>query len=156
MWSYDFVFDHGTDGRILKRLPVEYEFAREGLAIYCARSITAGDVQRVLEALFAEYGSPACLKSDNGPELIATSLQNWLTDQHVGTHYIDPGSPCQNGFVESFNAVFRDGCLNRWLFYSVAEAQRVIDLWLTEYNQIRPHGALNDMIPARICSFTSM
>ena len=75
-------------------------------------------------------------------------LQDWLADQQVGTHYIDPGSPWQNGTNESFNAVFRDGCLNRWLFYSVAEARRVIQLWLEEYNRIRPHGALNYLTPA--------
>ena len=75
-------------------------------------------------------------------------LQDWLADQQVGTHYIDPGSPWQNGTNESFNAVFRDGGLNRWLFYSVAEARRVIQLWLEEYNRIRPHGALNYLTPA--------
>ena len=89
----------------------------------------------------------ACIKSDNGPELVARVLQDWLADQQVGTHYIDPGSPWQNGTNESFNTVFRDGCLNRWLFYSVAEARRVIQLWLEEFNEIRPHGALNYLTP---------
>lgn len=147
VWSYDFVFDRTADGRTLKCLTVEDEFTREGLTIYCARSITSGDVIRVLQRLFAQYGPPTCIKSDNGPELVAKALQSWLADQRVGTHYIDPGSPWQNGTNESFNAVFRDGCLNRWLFYSVAEAQRVINLWLEEYNTIRPHGALRDETP---------
>ena len=148
LWSYDFVHDRTADGRTLKCLTIEDEFTRQGLAIHVARSITAGDVIRVLQGLFLDYGVPACIKSDNGPELVARALQDWLADQQVGTHYIDPGSPWQNGTNESFNAVFRDGCLNRWLFYSVAEARRVIQLWLEEYNQIRPHGALNYLTPA--------
>ena len=147
LWSYDFVHDRTSDGRTLKCLTIEDEFTRRGLAIHVARSITAGDVIRVLQGLFLEHGVPVCIKSDNGPELVARVLQDWLATQRVGTHYIDPGSPWQNGTNESFNAVFRDGCLNRWLFYSVAEARRVIQLWLEEYNQIRPHGALNNLTP---------
>ena len=148
VWSYDFVFDRTSEGRKLKCLTVVDEYTREGLAIHAARTITSGDVVRVLEELFQRYGSPVCLRSDNGPELVAKTLKEWLCEKKVGTHYIDPGSPWQNPFVESFNGVFRDGCLDRWWFYSVQEARRVIEQWLKEYNYERPHGSLNGLTPA--------
>ncbi len=91
---------------------------------------------------------PTCIKSDNGPEFIANEIQNWLKKTGVKTRYIDPGSPWQNGHNESFNSVFRDSCLNRWLFYSVQEAKRIISTWLDEYNVERPHGALAGACPA--------
>ena len=148
VWSYDFVFDQTSDGRRLKCLTVEDEYSRFGLTIHGARSISAGVVIRILEALFTIYGAPAYLKSDNGPEFVAQQVQQWLAEQGVKTHYIEPGSPWQNGHIESFNAVFRDGCLDRWSFYSVAEANREFDRWLEEYNYERPHGALNQLTPA--------
>jgi putative transposase len=147
VWSYDFVFDQTHDGRTLKHLTVVDEFTKEGLMIEVARSVTSGDVIRVLDYLFDLYGTPACIKSDNGPEFVAKRVHTWLQEQHVHVHYIDPGSPWQNGTNESFNGVFRDGCLDRWEFYSVAEARRVIEQWLEEYNTVRPHGAINMMTP---------
>jgi putative transposase len=147
VWSYDFVFDQTCDGRTLKHLTVVDEFTKEGLMIEVARSLTCGDVIRVLDFLFALYGTPACIKSDNGPEFVAKRVQGWLKKKHVNVHYIDPGSPWQNGTNESFNAVFRDGCLDRWEFYSLAEARRVIEQWLEEYNTIRPHGSINMLTP---------
>jgi putative transposase len=152
VWSYDFVHDETSDGRRLRCLTVVDEYTREGLTIHVARSITAGAVVRILQGLFACYGAPACLKSDNGPELVSRAVTQWLSKQGVDTIFIDPGSPWQNGHNESFNAVFRDGCLNRWLFYSVAEARRVINQWLEEFNNERPHGALNDMTPAQFAA----
>lgn len=148
VWSYDLVHDATADGRTLKCLTIIDEYTREGLEIYSARSITSGDVIRVLEGLFMKYGSPACLRSDNGPELIAKKLRAWLEKKRVGTHYIDPGSPWQNAYNESFNGVFRDGCLDRWLFTSVREARAVIAQWLQEYNTVRPHGSLGGKTPA--------
>lgn len=147
VWSYDFVFDQTTDGRTLKHLTVVDEFTHEGLMIYLHRSITSADVIRCLDYLFELYGVPACIKSDNGPEFVAKRVQNWLKAQRVNVRYIDPGSPWQNGHNESFNGVFRDGCLDRWLFYSVAEARRVVEAWLEEYNTVRPHGSINMMTP---------
>ena len=94
------------------------------------------------------YRFKVCIKSDNGPEFVAKEIQGWLKKAKVKTRYIDPGSPWQNGHNESFNAVFRDGCLDRWLFYSVQEARRVINAWLDEYNIERPHGALAGVTPA--------
>jgi putative transposase len=148
VWSYDFVHDETTDGRRLKCLTVLDEYTREGLTIYCARSITAGDVVRVLQQLFAQRGVPGYVKSDNGPEFIAQQVTNWLRAHHVDTTFIEPGSPWQNGHNESFNGVFRDGCLDRWLFASVQEARRLISHWLEEYNHERPHGALGGVTPA--------
>jgi putative transposase len=147
VWSYDFVHDETTDGRRLKCLTVLDEYTREGLTIHCARSITAEDVVQVLQRLFVQRGAPGYIKSDNGPEFIAQRVTTWLRGQRVDTHFIDPGSPWQNGHNESFNGVFRDGCLNRWLFTSVQEARRIITHWLEEYNHERPHGALDGLTP---------
>jgi putative transposase len=148
VWSYDFVHDETTDGRRLKCLTVLDEYTREGLTIYCARSITAGDVVRVLQQLCAQRGAPGSVKSDNGPECVAPQVTNWLRAHHVDTTFIEPGSPWQNGHHESFNGVFRDGCLDRWLFASVQEARRLMLHWREEYNHERPHGALNGLTPA--------
>lgn len=147
VWSYDFVFDQTEDARQLKCLTVVDEFTRQGLAIRIGRSLTAGDVIRILEELFREHGRPACLRSDNGPELVSAAVQKWLKEKHVDTHYIDPGSPWQNAYNESFNSIFRTTCLDRWLFGSMTEARVVINKWLAEYNTIRPHGSLRGMTP---------
>lgn len=147
VWSYDFVHDQTTDGRTLKHLTVVDEFTHEGLMIYLNRSVTSSEVIHCLAYLFELYGVPECIKSDNGPEFVAKRVQDWLTTHHVHVRYIDPGSPWQNGHNESFNGVFRDGCLDRWSFYSVIEARRVVDHWLEEYNEVRPHGSINMMTP---------
>ena len=149
VWSYDLVSDQTACGRRFRCLTVIDEYTRYGLEIYTNRSITSGHVKRVLMELFDRWGPPECIKSDNGPEFIAKSIQEWLESAGVKTRYIDPGSPWQNGHNESFNAVFRDGCLDRWLFYSVQEARREIGSWLAEYNTERPHGALAGVPPAR-------
>jgi len=147
VWSYDFVFDQTDDARRLKCLTVVDEFTRQGLTIEAARSLPAGGVVRILEGLFQEHGRPVCIRSDNGPELVATAVQTWLKDRHVDTHYIDPGSPWQNAYNESFNSIFRITCLDRWLFTSLTEARVVINQWLEEYNTVRPHGSLGGMNP---------
>lgn len=147
VWTYDFVMDATLDGRRLKFLTVADEFTRHGLRIACGRSVTSRDVQRILERLFAEHGRPEYIRSDNGPEFIASALRGWLREHHVSTRFIEPGSPWQNGYGESFNAIFRDDCLNRWAFYSVREAQVVADHWLEKYNDYRPHGSLKGITP---------
>ena len=147
VWSYDFVFDRTEDARQLKCLTVVDEFTRQGFEITVGRSLTASDVIRVLEGLFRQHGRPACIRSDNGPELVSSAVQKWLKKRHVDTHYIDPGSPWQNAFCESFNSIFRTTCLDRWLFGSMTEARVVINQWLEEYNTIRPHGSLGGMNP---------
>lgn len=140
--------DQTADGRRLRCLTVIDEYTRVGLRIHVARSITAAEVKRELEKLFAYHGPPAYLKSDNGPEFIADTLRDWLPGKGIRTHYIAPGSSWQNGHNESFNGVFRDGCLNRWWFSSVNEARGVIQAWLEECNNERPHGALEGPTPA--------
>ena len=109
--------------------------------------MTASDVIHVLDKLFREHGRPASLRSDNGPEMVSSAVQKWLKKKHVDTHYIDPGSPWQNAYCESFNSIFRTTCLDRWLFSSMTEARVVINDWLEEYNTIRPHGSLGGMNP---------
>lgn len=147
IWSYDFVFDQTDDKRQVKCLTVVDEFTRQGLTIEVARSITAIDVTRILEKLFDRHGRPLCLRSDNGPEFVSHAVKTWLKDNHVGTHYIDPGSPWQNAYCESFNSIFRTTCLNRYWFSSLTEARVLIQQWLEEYNTIRPHGSLGGMNP---------
>jgi transposase InsO family protein len=133
-------------------LTVLDEYTRQGLAIECQRHLTSGDIIQVLQRLVARHGPPQCLKSDNGPEFIAKAVQQWLAETGIQTRYIEPGSPWQNGHPESFHAVLRDSCLNRWLFLTLREAQEVIAAWLAEYNTERPHGALNDLAPARFAA----
>jgi transposase InsO family protein len=147
VWSYDFVFDQTEDGRQLKCLTVVDEFSRQGLTVRLGRSMTATDVTRILDELFRQHGRPVCIRSDNGPELVARHVQNWLKDKHVDAHYIDPGSPWQNAYCESFNSIFRTTCLDRCLFASMTEARVIIDCWLDEYNTVRPHGSLGGMTP---------
>ena len=107
---------------------------------------------RVLESLFRTHGRPGCLRSDTGPELVSKAVQKWLQARHVDTHYIDPGSPWQNAYNESFNSIFRTTCLDRWLFSSLTEARVVINQWLAEYNTVRPHGSLDGMNPDQFLS----
>ena len=147
VWSYDFVFDATEDGRTLKCLTVVDEFTRIGLAVPCRRGFTAREVIGVLERLVVHWGQPMCMRSDNGSEFIADRVQKWLAKHLVGTHYIDPGSPWQNPYNESFNSIFRITCLNRWSFAGLTEARVVIEQWRTEYNSIRPHGSLGGQSP---------
>lgn len=148
VWAYDFVSDQTTDSRTLKCLTITDEFTRQGQRIKCGRSITSGDVTQVLDDLFMLHGAPDYIRSDNGPEFIAHAIRKWLKERGVKTIYIDPGCPWQNPYNESFNSVFRDGCLNRYLFESVSQAQQIVDAWLFEYNHERPHGSLSGMTPA--------
>lgn len=148
VWSYDFVADQTTDGKTLRFLTVIDEFTRQGLWIECARHLTSVDVVRVLEQLVEFHGVPTTIKSDNGPELVAKKVQDWMQERGIGARFIEPGSPWQNAHNESFNAVFRDGCLNRWLFESVREAREASESWLHEYNEERPHGSLGGLTPS--------
>ncbi len=147
VWSYDFVADQTTDGKSLRFLTVIDEHTRRGLWIECGRHMTSAAVVRILEQLVELYGAPAMIKSDNGPEFVAKKVQAWLEERKIGARFVDPGSPWQNGHNESFNAMFRDGCLNRWLFESVREAREASESWLHEYNEERPHGSLDGHSP---------
>jgi len=148
VWSYDFVWDETEDGRQLKILVVVDEFTRRSLAIEPARSITAQDVIRILERLFAEHGEPEFIRSDNGPEFIAKAVQAWLRERGAKTLYIAPGSPWENAYSESFNSRLRDELLNRELFTSVAETRVLLDDYRRDYNEERPHSGLGGKTPA--------
>jgi len=123
------------------------EYTRQALWIECARHLTSNDVVRVLDQLVEIYGAPAIVKSDNGPEFVAKKMQGWIRERDIAVRFVDPGSPWQNGHSESFNGVFRDGCLNRWLFESLREAREATEAWLQEYNEERPHGSLGGLTP---------
>ena len=151
-WTYDFISDQTEDGRSLKFLTVLDEFTRESLAIEIGRSIRAKDVIAVLSYLFLVRGAPRYLRSDNGPEFIAEAITRWLREQGVETLHIEPGSPWENGYIESFNGTFRDEVLNRELFHSVKEAKAIAEQWRLEYNHHRPHSSLGYRTPAEFAS----
>src|SRR5262249_34388539 len=140
VWCYDFVKDQTTDGRPLKLLPIEDEYTRECLALDVARSITADDVISTLKYLFEVRGAPKFIRSDNGPEFMARAIRAYLAVSGVETLYIEPGSPWQNAYSESFNSRLRDELLNGELFTSVAEAKVVCEDYRLEYNHRRPHS----------------
>jgi len=148
VWSYDFVMDRTSDGRRLKFLCVVDEFTRECLAIEVARRITALGVVAVLAALVKERGAPKHMRSDNGPEFIAGAVRRWLESQGIAALYIEPGSPWENAYCESFNSRLRDGLLNREEFASALEAKVLTAEWRRNYNERRPHSALGDLTPA--------
>jgi len=148
VWSYDFVADRVEDGRQIRMLVVIDEFTRECLAIEIARSFTAKQVVRVLRYLFAVRGVPRHIRSDNGPEFVAKEIQKWLSQADVETLFVAPGSPWENGYVESFNGKLRDELLNRELFLSLEEARWVVDRWRLDYNHRRPHSSLDYQTPA--------
>jgi transposase InsO family protein len=148
VWSYDFVNDRTHDGRALKMLTVMDEFERESLAIVVRRSIKSDDVLHCLADLFLSRGVPDYIRSDNGPEFTAKQVRNWLQRLGVKTLFIEPGSPWENGYIESFNGKLRDELLNGEIFYSLKEAQVIIENWRFEYNTFRPHSSLGYRPPA--------
>ena len=148
VWTYDFMQDASTDGRMLKILTVLDEFTRESKAIAVDRRMPAVKVIEVLAGAFAEGGVPEYLRSDNGPEFIAEAVQTWLSQRGTKTHYIAPASPWQNAFGESFNDKLRTECLNLELFETLAEAKVVLESWRRQYNQARPHSSLGYLTPA--------
>jgi transposase InsO family protein len=147
VWSYDFVKDTTSDGKPLRFLTVIDEFTRECLALPVGRTFKAEDVQIALKKLFVERGLPEFIRSDNGPEFIADMVKNWLHKLKVRTLYIEPGSPWENGFNESFNGKFRDEFLTGELFDTVWEARVLAERWRQMYNTIRPHGSLKYLPP---------
>jgi len=152
VWTYDFVEDRTERGRKIRILTIVDEYTRECLAIRVARSIPAVKVLNTLEWLFLTRGIPAYIRSDNGPEFIAKAVQAWLKKNQSKTIYIEPGSPWENPFIESFNGKLREECLNRYEFVNVHEAQEIIEAWRIEYNTYRPHSSLNYLTPAEFAS----
>ena len=148
VWTYDFVHDKTRDGRDLKFLTVVDEYSRECLTILTKRSLKSFDVLNALADLFLEKGLPQYIRSDNGPEFVATQLRKWLGSLGVSTLFIEPGSPWENGYIESFNGKFRDEYLTGELFDTLKEAQILTERWRRHYNSIRPHSSLGYRPPA--------
>jgi putative transposase len=142
VWSYDFVQARTHDGRAFRMLTIVDEFTRECLAIDVARKLSSEDVLERLSDLFIRRGVPDYLRSDNGPEFTAKRVKDWLERVEVKTLFIEPGSPWENGYVESFNGKLRDELLDGEIFDTLLEAKVLIERWRVEYNTIRPHSAL--------------
>jgi transposase InsO family protein len=149
VWSYDFVMDLTEDGRRLKMMPVVDEYTRECLSIDVERSITAEDVVDTLASLFRSRGEPTFIRSDNGPEFIAKAVKQWLELCGVRTLYIEPGSPWENAYSETFISRFSDEVLKREVFTNLLEARVLVEDYRSYYNHHRPHSALGYQTPAQ-------
>jgi transposase InsO family protein len=148
VWSYDFVAERTRDGRPLKILTMMDEYSRECLTIDVARNIRSPRLLERLSELFLQHGAPDYIRSDNGPEFTAKSVRRWLSRVDVETLFIEPGSPWENGYIESFNGKFRNELLNCEIFDTVLEAQVLCDRWRRHYNTKRPHSSLGYRPPA--------
>jgi putative transposase len=148
VWSYDFMMDRTADGRLFKILNIIDEFTRECLVSFVARKIKTQEVIDQLFQLFVFRGIPDHIRSDNGPEFTANSIRNWLNRLGVKTLYIEPGSPWENGYIESFNGRLRDELLDREIFTTLEEAKILIEQRKREYNHTRPHSAKHYQPPA--------
>jgi len=148
VWSYDFVMDRTHNGKAIRMLTIIDEHTRECLAIEVNRKLNSQNVMDVLSQLFIERGTPQYIRSDNGSEFIAKRLRWWLRRHKIDTLFIEPGSPWENGYIESFNGKLRDELLKREIFDTLYEAQVLIERWRIEYNTIRPHSSLGYRPPA--------
>jgi len=146
-WSLDFVSDAFTDGRRFRVLAIIDDYSRECLALVTDTSLSGMRVTRELNQLLSRRGKPQTIVSDNGTELTSMAILKWCQETDIEWHYIAPGKPMQNGFVESFNGSFRDECLNETLFSSLAEARKQITAWKEDYNKHRPHSSLGNITP---------
>ncbi len=147
-WSLDFLSDSFGASRKFRILAVNDDCCRENLCLIADTSLSGERVARELDALVRLYGKPACLISDNGTELTSRAILKWASDNEVDWHYIDPGKPQQNAFIESFNGRLRDELLNEELFDSLDDARRKLGLWRYDYNHVRPHSSLDNKTPA--------
>lgn len=148
VWSYDFVTARTADGRAFRMLNIIDEYTRECLAITINRRLTSEDVINQLFNLFIFRGIPEHIRSDNGPEFTAKAIRKWLNRLDIKTLFIEPGSPWENGYIESFNGKLRDELLNLEIFTTLAEARVLITDWRRQYNQVRPHSSLGYRPPA--------
>ena len=153
VWAYDFVHCRTADGQAFRVLVALDEYSRECLALHVARKIRAEQVMHVLADLFLAHGLPDNLRSDNGPEFVAIALKKWLTNLSVRTQYIEPGSPWENGYCESFNGKLRDKLLDGEIFMTLQEAEIIIENWRRHYNRRRPHRSLGGRPPAPLTFF---
>ena len=148
VWTYDFVADRTSDGRSFRMLTLMDEYTRECLAIDVARKLKSEDVLERLSDLFVRRGVPKYIRSDNGPEFTANTVREWLGRVKVQTLFIEPGSPWENGYIESFNGKLRDELLNGELFDTLLEAKVLVERWRRHYNTVRPHSSLGYQPPA--------
>ena len=148
VWSYDFVQDRLCNGKKIRMLTVIDEYTRKCLKIKVGYKLKSDDVLESIADLFLSEGLPEYIRSDNGSEFVAKSVQDFLGKINVKTAYIAPGSPWENGFNERFNEILRDELLNREIFFNLKEAQVLVENYRNEYNQIRPHSSLNYQPPA--------
>lgn len=148
VWSYDFMEERTVEGRKFRTLNIIDEFSRECLAIKVSRKLNSQDVIDELFKLFICRGIPDHIRSDNGGEFTAKAVRKWLNRLGVKTLFIDPGSPWENGYIESFNGKFRDELLDQEVFTTLLEAHVLIEAWRREYNQVRPHSSLHYRPPA--------
>ncbi len=148
VWSYDFVHERTHDGRAFRTLNIIDEFSKEALMIRVNRKLNSTDVVDALTDLFILRGPPVYIRSDNGPEFVAEKVRKWITTVGAKTAFIEPGSPWENGYCESFNSQFRDELLNGEIFYTLKEAQIIIEKWRVHYNTVRPHSSLGYKPPA--------
>jgi putative transposase len=148
VWALDFQYDTTVDGRTIKLLNIVDEYTREALAIVVERSIDADRVVATLDLLGTQRGVPRFVRFDNGPEFIAGAIADWCRFSGTKSMFIDPGSPWQNAWIESFNGRLRDEFLNDWRFDSLLEAKVLIEDWRTDYNTNRPHSAHGDLTPS--------
>lgn len=151
-WSMDFVSDALADGRPFRCLTMVDDFTREAPAITVAHSLPAWRVIHTLEQLAVERGLPRSIVVDNGPEFTSKALDRWAHEHGVALQFIRPGKPIENAFIESFNGKFRDECLSVQWFTSLSDAQRVIEAWRQDYNEVRPHTALGRRTPAEFAN----
>lgn len=148
VWALDFLYDATSDGRPIKVLTMCDEFTRESIGARLGRSITADDVVAVLDQAQEQRGAPEFIRCDNGPELIAAAIKDWCRWMRTGTAYIEPGSPWQNPYVESFNGKVRDELFAREIFDTLLEARVLYEDWRDTYNRLRPHSSLGYLAPA--------
>ena len=146
-WSMDFLQDGLAEGRRLRVLTLVDDYSRECLAIEVGTSLPGDRVVQVLEQVSSLRGTPETIVVDNGPEFAGKALDAWAYQQGVGLHFIEPGKPVQNAYIESFNGKFRDECLNEHWFTRLAEAQAIIEVWRMDYNTFRPHSSLGNRTP---------
>ena len=150
VWSWDFIFDTTEDGRSIKILSIVDEATRFCVDLNVSRKMGSKQVRAALDQACRVYGKPRCIRSDNGPEFVAQTIREWIQERQIGCAYIEPGSPWQNPYVESFHSRFRNDCLNREWFINELDARVTIADWRDQYNERRPHSGLDYCSPAEL------